>query len=160
MCRQAAAPALVFFKRCVAANLSDQFPNMRRESEVMVRSWENLTCLGRPRHPGHFFPKRIGWQMFSAKSPTQDGKVRALTVACENSISQAEGRIRLSFFQKWVWRQKKSAKLGTRHGKVRYLPETNKIEDVQTSCGAGAVFFQNVCGSKSFRSVAEHETGK
>ena len=91
---------------CVAANLSDQFPNTRRESAVMVRSWQSLTCLGRPWHPSHCFPKRIGWQMFSAKSPTQDGKVRALTVACENSISQAEGRIRLSFFQKWVWRQK------------------------------------------------------
>ena len=64
------------------------------------------------------------------------------------------------FFQKWVWRQKKSAKLGTRDGKVRYLPGANKIEDVQTSCGAGAGFVQNVCGSKSFRSVSEHETGK
>ena len=88
--------------------------------------------------------------MFSAKSPTQDGKVRALTVACENSISQDEGRIRLSFFQKWVWRQKKSAKLGTRHGKVRYLPETNKIEDVQTSCGAGAVFFKMCVAANIF----------
>ena len=64
MCRQAAAPALVFFKMCVAANLSDQFLNMRRESEVMTRSLENLTCLCRPRHPGHFFPKWIRRQMF------------------------------------------------------------------------------------------------
>jgi len=84
----------------------------------------------------------------------------ALAVACENSVCQAEGRIRLSFFQKWVWWQKFSRKLGTRDGKMMYLPEATKNEHVQTSCGAGAGFFQNVCGSKSFRSVSEHETGK
>ena len=36
----------------------------------------------------------------------------------------------------------------------------NKIEDVQTSWGAGARFFQNAGGSKSFRSASEHEMGK
>ena len=78
MCRQAAAPALVFFKMWSAANVFDQILSMRRESEVMARSSENLTRLGRLRHPGHFFPKWIRRQMFSAKPPTRGGKVRPL----------------------------------------------------------------------------------
>ena len=76
MCPTGPGASCRFFKMWAAANFSDQLLNMKRESEVMARSLENLTCLGMPRHPGHFFPKRIRSQMFSARSPTQDGKVR------------------------------------------------------------------------------------
>ena len=78
MCREAVAPALVFSKMCVAANVLDWTLNTRRESEVVAMGLENLTCLGWLRHLGHFFGNRKRWQMFSAKSPAQDGRARPL----------------------------------------------------------------------------------
>ena len=127
---------------CVAAHLSDQLLNMRRESEVMAGSWENLTCLGRPVRPGHFFSKTDSVTNVGGQVSDTRWESKGLAVACESSICQAEGRIMLSFFQKWVWRQKFSPKPSTQDGKVRSLPGAGTNEPVQTSCGAGARFFK------------------
>ena len=84
----------------------------------------------------------------------------AFAMACKNTIFQEGLRTRRSFFSKMVVVTKNLAQGWDSTWKSEVPAMGRKTEHVQTSCGAGARFLQNLCGSKSFRIDSEHETGK